>query len=34
MNKTRTGTKEMFSDVFVSKMIQDAKSGAQGFIEP
>jgi len=34
MNKTRTNTKEMFSDVFVSKMIQDAKSGAQGFIEP
>ena len=23
----------MFDDVFVAKMIQDAKSGAQGFIE-
>ena len=33
MNKTRTDTKGMFDDVFVAKMIQDAKSGAQGFIE-
>ena len=34
MNKTRIETKGMFDDVFVAKMIQDAKSGAQGFIEP
>ena len=33
MNKMRIDTKGMFDDVFVAKMIQDAKSGAQGFIE-
>ncbi len=33
MNKLRLETRGMFDDVMVAKMIQDAKSGAQGFIE-
>ena len=33
LNKLRNDSQGMFDDVFVAKMIQDAKSGAQGFIE-
>ena len=33
MNKLRTESKGMFDDVFVAKMIKDAASGAQGFLE-
>jgi hypothetical protein len=33
LTKLRNDSQGMFDDVFVAKMIQDAKSGAQGFIE-